>query len=281
MRIPLCCHDNCAPDSVNTSSDMSQQVAAQQQTLEMADHTWQAIPDDLVHLSQPWQQNVSLEQQRSRSAEVHRLHQHSNPVTSAEALLERIRHDSNWPGRRHSLDPTARPLSVSGAYTATAPAAATSTTIAPSSSHNALQQNPQLPSIATVKTPCLLRRCRTPYSHPQRHASPLPGQHSSAIEDLAVRDCQDAVLQWLQRSEWGRVPPQAGNCPLELSPIPSGRMAEGTHRMQLPNGNSPTTPGHLQRYSSSSSTPPSEGRLSLMENCCLAITNLAYLSLQH
>ena len=262
-------HFGMAPDSLNTLSDASQLFDAQQQTLAMADHTWQGIPDDLVHLSHLRQQNANLEQQHSRSAEVHRLHQHSNPVTSAEALLERIRHDSNWPGRRHSLDPIAQPVPVSAARAATAPApaavAATSTSIAPSGSLDALQQHAQLASIATVKTPCFLNICSTPYSHPQRHASPVSGQRSAIFEELAARDCQDAVLQWLHQSEWGNVPLQARGCPPELAPIPSRRMSSDTQMMQFPDGHNPTIPGRLQRCSSSSSTPPSEGRLSLQD----------------
>lgn len=237
----------------------------------MPDQIWQPNAADWQGSSSSTRQSPNDDQERRRSAEMQRLQQQADPVTSAEALLERIRCISNWPCHRHSPDGTACPHS-----------AALSSCDATSNSPM-LHQHSTMSCAHTAHTPQhRLHSLRTAYSYPQRTASLLLSQHSTtATEHEAAQEQREAMLRWLQQSEMGISPQHSRGEVCLLSPISSGDVIEGSRTMNMLCEQGPVTPERRQACTESSASSPIESRLLLSASLqrMLACFHGAYMEL--
>ena len=148
------------------------------------------------------------------AADVRRLHSLANPVTSAEALLDRIRQNTTQPMRRHSTDsvPTSYAFRV-------ARSAATATSCTINSSPEVLHLPIPFPMIAAPQRPC--RPQTTAPFHPYAsqghrvHSSPSAaaaaggGTVHSPDDRTMQRFRNEAVMRWLRQCDQQPCPMQS------------------------------------------------------------------------
>ena len=196
-------------------------MTAQQHT---ADQAWQ--PNSSCRdLATHGQKLTTFNEQKPGSAELHRLHQQSNPITSADTLLERIRQP-----RRHS--PDGNPHSHICADSAAAAAVATHDTISRSSiPHVAVQSDDAQPYEGSdvSKSPQVQSSRLTACDHSQKDAvlASIQARRQHATTEtspIVMHTHHHAVLHWLQQSFCDKSQQQAESN--QLSTAHSGDTSE-------------------------------------------------------
>jgi len=171
------------------------------------------------------------------AADVRRLHAQANPVTSAEALLDRIRQTAPQSMRRHSTDAVPAPHAFRVARSAATAASCTT-----DSSPEALHLPIPIPVTAAPQRPC---RAQTtaPFhlyasqghrvdSSPSAAAAAGGGTVHSPDDRPMQRVQNEAVMRWLRQSDQQPCPMQscAGcNEALETRSSSSVDMLDETH----------------------------------------------------
>ncbi|DBA83993.1 TPA: hypothetical protein ACH3X1_006482 [Trebouxia sp. C0004] len=148
------------------------------------------------------------------AADVRRLHSQANPVTSAEALLDRIRQSITQPMRRHSTDAVPAPHAF-----CVARSAATAASCTADSSPEVLYLPNSFPMTAAPQRPC--RAQTTPPHHQyasQGHMVHSPPSAAAAagggtVHSQGNRPTQrfqdEAVVRWLRQSDQQPCPMQS------------------------------------------------------------------------
>jgi len=140
------------------------------------------------------------------AADVRKLHSQANPVTSAEALLDRIRQTTTQPVRRHSTDGVPAPHAFHVARSAVTAASCTT-----NSSPEVVYLPIPLPLTAAPQRPC---RAQTTapfrqyasqghmvHSSPSAAAAAAAGTAHSPDNRPMQRLQNEAVMRWLRQSD--------------------------------------------------------------------------------
>ena len=150
------------------------------------------------------------------AADVRRLHAQANPVTSAEALLDRIRQTAPEPMHRHSTDAVPAPDAL---YVARSAATAASCTT--NSSPEALHLPIPFPMTAAPQRPCRAQTTAPFHQYASQghmvHVSPSAAAAAAAgggtvhsPDDRPMQRVQnEAVMRWLRQSDEQPCPMQS------------------------------------------------------------------------
>lgn len=171
------------------------------------------------------------------AADVRRLHAQANPVTSAEALLDRIRQTTPQPMRRHSTDAIPAPPAFHVVRSAATAASCTT-----DSSPEALHLPIPSPVVAAPPRPCRAQTTAPFHQYASQghmvHGSPSAaaaagGGTVHSPDDRPMQRLQnEAVMRWLRQSDQQLCPMQscAGrNGALETRSSSSVDMLDETH----------------------------------------------------
>ncbi len=170
------------------------------------------------------------------AADVRRLHAQANPVTSAEALLDRIRQTAPQPMRRHSTDAVPAPPAFHIARSAATAASCTT-----DSSPEALHLPIPIPVTAAPQRPCRTQTTAPFHQYAsQGHMVLVSPSAAAAGEGTAYspdnrptqRLQNEAVMRWLRQSDQQPCPMQScAGCSeaLETRSSSSVDMLDETH----------------------------------------------------